>query len=136
MQEEKIIQNKILIACNSQTARLWPNYRGKGWTGQFTRHGDGVLIKNARYIDFGLAGNGASDIIGFRQVTITPEMVGQEIAQFVALEVKTATGRIKPTQENFLEVIKDFGGVSGIVRSVEDTVKILKYDTIQKGEKK
>jgi hypothetical protein len=52
-------------------------------------------------------------------------MVGQPIAQFVSLEVKTASGRVRPEQENWK------GGASGgavwrsvaaVVRSEEDAL--------------
>ena len=46
--------------------------------------------RTGRYIQFGLA-KGSSDLIGFKTVKVTPDMVGQEIAQFVSLEIKTET---------------------------------------------
>jgi hypothetical protein len=52
----------------------------------------GALIdQQGRLVRFGL-GKGTSDLIGLRSVVVSPEMVGQRLAQFVALEIKTARG--------------------------------------------
>ena len=52
-------------------------------------------------------------------------MVGTNIAQFISLEVKTNTGRISKIQQNWLTLIKNSGGISGVVRSIDDAIKIL-----------
>ena len=81
---------------------------------------------SGHYIKYGLFNPGGADLIGWKTITITPEMVGQKIAQFVGLEVKSATGRIRPEQENFLRVLKAAGGLCGIVRSTQDALGLLK----------
>ena len=58
-------------------------------------------------------------------MTVTPEMVGQQVAQFVSLEVKTATGRVRPEQERWRQVVQQAGGVAAVVRSVEDAERAL-----------
>jgi hypothetical protein len=75
--------------------------------------------RTGRPVQFGLA-RGSADLIGYRTVTITPDMVGQQVAVFTSLEVKTPTGRIRPEQTNWLHTIKRAGGIAAIVRSVED----------------
>jgi len=88
----------------------------------------GVVFRNnvglAVYPDgtrvrYGLA-PGSSDLIGWRSVVITPEMVGQRVAVFVAVEVKTATGRATPQQLNFIQQVQQAGGIAGIVRSADE----------------
>ena len=74
---------------------------------------------------FGVGSPGGSDLIGYRRVRITPEMVGQEIAQFAAVEVKTARGRVRPEQQQFIEHVRGAGGVAGIARSVDDAQLLL-----------
>lgn len=76
-------------------------------------------------VTFGLC-PGSADLIGYTTVTVTPEMVGQQIAVFAAVEVKTATGRPTAEQVAFLTHIKAVGGRSGIARSIEDAELILR----------
>ena len=73
---------------------------------------------------FGLC-KGSSDLIGLRSVEITAAMVGQHIGQFIAIEVKTPQGAIRPEQRAFLRLVQQFGGVAAICRSVEDARTIL-----------
>ena len=75
--------------------------------------------RTGRPVQFGLA-RGSADLIGYRTVTITPDMVGQQVAVFTSLEVKTPTGRVRPEQTNWLHTIKRAGGIAAIVRSVDD----------------
>ena len=75
--------------------------------------------RTGRPVQFGLA-RGSADLIGYRTITITPDMVGQQVAVFTSLEVKTPTGRIRPEQTNWLHTIKRAGGIAAVVRSVDD----------------
>ena len=81
--------------------------------------------RTGRYIQFGLA-KGSSDLIGFKTVKVTPDMVGQEIAQFVSLEIKTESGKLTEMQHNWLQKVKTSGGIVGVARTVKDALKILK----------
>ena len=71
---------------------------------------------------------GSSDLIGWRTVTITPEMVGQQVAVFTSIEVKTPTGRIRPEQQQWLDAVQAAGGIAGVARSVEDALRITTAD--------
>lgn len=70
---------------------------------------------------------GSSDKIGWKSVAITTDMVGTKIAQFVAIEEKSANGRVTKDQQNFIQAVKDAGGRAGIARSEQDAKSIL-YD--------
>ena len=52
-------------------------------------------------------------------------MVGQQVAVFASIEVKTPTGRVRPEQQQWLDAVQAAGGVAGIARSVEDAQQIL-----------
>lgn len=80
--------------------------------------------RTGRPIQFGLA-RGSADLIGIKQVTITPEMVGQSIGVFTSIEVKTPTGRVTPEQRNWLTMVRKLGGIAGIARSTRDANEIL-----------
>jgi hypothetical protein len=53
-------------------------------------------------------------------------MVGQQVAVFTALEVKTPTGKVSPAQTKFIDMVRKFGGIGAIVRSVDEAVARLK----------
>lgn len=67
---------------------------------------------------------GPSDWIGWRTFTITPEMVGQRIAVFAAVESKDLA---KPTPEQlqFIANVQEAGGLAGVAHSVEEACAIL-----------
>jgi hypothetical protein len=81
--------------------------------------------RTGRYVQFGLA-KGSSDLIGFKTIKITPDMVGQDIAQFVSLEIKTERGKLSTMQQNWLQKVKSSGGLVGVARTVKDALNILK----------
>ena len=78
-------------------------------------------------MQFGLC-KGSADLIGWRTVTITPDMVGQQVAVFLSIEVKTPTGRIRPEQQQWLETVQAAGGIAGVARSVEDAQRLTAAD--------
>jgi len=80
--------------------------------------------RTGRLVTFGLA-RGSADLIGWRTVVVTPEMVGQRIAVFTSIEVKTPTGRLRPEQQAWLGVVRGAGGVAGVARSVSDAEDLL-----------
>ena len=81
--------------------------------------------RTGRYVQFGLA-KGSSDLVGFKTIKITPEMIGQEVAQFVSIEIKTERGKLTEVQENWLQKVKSSGGIVGVARSIQDALKIVK----------
>jgi hypothetical protein len=81
--------------------------------------------RTGRCVQFGLA-KGSSDLVGFKTIKITPEMIGQEVAQFVSIEIKTERGKLTEVQENWLQKVKSSGGIVGVARSIQDALKIVK----------
>ena len=53
-------------------------------------------------------------------------MIGQEVAQFVSIEIKTERGKLTEVQENWLQKVKSSGGIVGVARSIQDALKIVK----------
>jgi len=68
---------------------------------------------STRYIRANTA-RGMSDIMGVLKDGRT-----------LAIEVKSRTGRMRPGQEEFLQTIRQAGGVAGVCRSVEDAQRLL-----------
>jgi len=108
--DERKIQSEIQLAANGP-ARLWRNNVGA------LRDQRGQLVR------YGLC-PGSSDLIGLRQVTITPDMVGQTLAVFTAIEVKDQ-GRLTEQQRAFITMVQQAGGMAGVARSVDDARRIL-----------
>ena len=109
---EQAIQQRIRLACSRGRVRLWRNNTGR------------LRDERGQLVTFGLC-PGSADLIGYRSVTITADMVGQTLAVFAAVEVKTPTGRPTPEQTAFLEHVTAAGGLAGIARSVEEARQIL-----------
>ena len=124
---EHAIQNEIRLGISGK-ATMFRNNVGTAWIGDATKLKDGsVLIRNARRLHAGLC-EGSSDLIGWRSLIITPEMVGERIAVFAALEVKSKTGRATAGQKNFCDRVIQAGGLAGIVKSLDDAKKALAID--------
>ncbi len=84
--------------------------------------------RTGRPVQFGLA-RGSADLIGWRTITITPEMVGQRVAVFTSIEVKTITGHLTPAQQAWMGTVRTAGGIAGVARSVRDAEEILRNVT-------
>lgn len=80
------------------------------------------LGASAALVKFGLC-KGSSDRIGLATVTVTPEMVGNRVAIFTAVEIKTETGQLSTDQKNYLAFVRDSGGIAIVARSPEDAVE-------------
>ena len=63
MSNEAYVQNKIRLAVGSGDVRLFRNNTGA------------LMDQKGRLVKFGLC-KGSSDLIGFRSITITQDMVG------------------------------------------------------------
>lgn len=81
-----------------------------------------------RLIRYGLA-KGSADLIGWLTRKITQDDVGETIAQFVSIEVKSSSGKPRPDQIAWQDAVNQAGGRAGIARSVEDAVKIISPET-------
>jgi hypothetical protein len=109
---EQTIQQHIRLTCSTGATRLFRNNTGT------------LKDQNGRPVSFGLC-KGSADLIGWRTVTVTPEMVGTTVAVFTSIEVKTATGRLRPEQQQWLDAVQAAGGIAGVARSVDDALDLL-----------
>lgn len=129
IQREYNIQREIMLAASQGAYTLWRNNVGSGIQGSRIIHanksitvklnsGDAV-VRHARRIRFGLC-VGSSDLIGLKTITVTEDMVGQQIAIFAAIEVKPPRGKPTEKQTNFIDFVNQAGGIAIIARSPED----------------
>ena len=115
MNPETKVQRLIMLALSEAGCIVWRNETAGAWVGKKLHHaGQQVTLGDARFMPFGLC-VGSSDLI-----SITAE------GKFMAIEVKTATGRASKEQLNFISQVKANGGLAGIARSAEDALKILR----------
>lgn len=121
---EHDVQNQIRAEL-SHWGKFFRTSVGQAWTGNeiIKTEGGGVYIPKARPFNTGLP-VGYSDLSGVVTVTITPDMVGQQIGVATFIEVKAQGGRATNEQKNFLSVMAAAGARAGVARSPEDAVKI------------
>lgn len=110
---EQELQQRIRLQLGSSPVRLWRNNVGA------------LRDERGRLVTYGLC-KGSSDLIGLRQVLIGPEHLGQTMAVFSAIEVKSPKGRLREEQRSFLELVERFGGYSGVATSVEEAARVLR----------
>jgi len=103
---EPQIQDAIRLALGKlDDLVLWRNNVG------VAQHWNGRDVETVKY---GLA-NGSADLVGILRVTPTA-------GRFVALEVKTETGRVSPEQTKWLALVRKMGGFACVVRSVDEAL--------------
>lgn len=96
----------------SARAALW--FARQGYTTFRNNVGAFLTLDGKRKVRCGLH-PGSSDRIGWRSVEITPEMVGQRLAVFVAIEVKRPDGSLSDEQGRFLSAVHEAGGEAVLV---------------------
>ena len=75
------------------------------------RNNSGIAEYNGQKVRYGV-GIGGADLLG-----LSPGGL------FLAVEIKTATGRLEPDQLRFLQLVYDLGGVACVCRSKEEAEK-------------
>jgi ribosomal protein S19 len=122
MKEQKLY-DKIRAKCPLETM-LYRNNVGTGYQGKRAMIAGREVLLEPRPIAFGLE-VGSSDLIGYTEVTITPEMVGKKVAVFTAIEVKLEGKKASKDQERFIFNIRKSGGISGVAYSPDDVQKLV-----------
>lgn len=112
---------------------LWRNNSGafQDETGRWVRYG---LCNESSQLSAQIK---SSDLIGITPIVITPDMVGQTIGVFTAIETKPSDWTWpKPTnvkeywrclaQQKFHDIVKKAGGYAGFASTVAEFRKIIK----------
>ena len=127
---ESPIQSKIMLDQGSRPdVRLFRNNIGNGFFGKLAHLAGKLILTNLRRVKFGLY-IGSGDLIGWKSIIITPEMIGQRIAVFTSIEVKDKYKKPTPEQNNWREAVIKFGGIAGTAWSVEDAQKIVRPEGV------
>lgn len=131
---EAAVDDLVVLAASQNGDYLWRNNTG--------------CLKNEKGIPvrYGLANDSAklneimksSDRIGTTTITVTPEMVGQKIAVFTAIELKRPDWVYNPkdkhsvAQKLFHDIVKRAGGFAGFVRSVQEYYDVIGFKVLDK----
>lgn len=140
MNHEGVTISKVQIWATENGWRVFRNSVGLGWAGNVSeeykirdksgRELQVVELTGARRVHYGLV-RGSSDLIGWRPLVITADMVGKTVAQFTAVECKTrAYKRLTPEQSNFLTQVDLAGGAAYVARETNDGLEIEQVDKI------
>lgn len=122
---EADLQREIMKAVSAAGARIFRNNVGVGWAGQLVSNRDGIVtLARARPLHAGLC-KGSSDLIGWTPTLITQDLVGERLAVFTAIEVKSKGARATDEQETFLDRVDEAGGYGDIARSVDQALAII-----------
>jgi len=85
------------------------------------RNNNGQIIKRfIQFIAYGL-GAGTSDYIGWKSITVTPDMVGKKLAVFMAVEGKRYKDAVPDErQEKFIKRVHAAGGIALVVNAEQE----------------
>lgn len=132
--KESALLKKFLLEYSRIGNRLFRANSGMGWAGKSEHHmkkatvvvnsGD-VVIRKAR--PFRGMPKGTPDMIGWTSIKVTEEMVGKKVAVFTGFEAKTKNVKATKEQKNFIEAIKSAGGISSIVRKIDDVFEAINF---------
>lgn len=123
---ERTIQKLIMRELGVGDTRVFRNNNGVGWVGRvLSKSADHVTLADPRPLHAGLC-EGSSDLIGWRTITITPDMLGARVAVFLGVEVKTERGRVTDEQRRFQAVVTRAGGIAVIARSDDEATELVR----------
>lgn len=123
--KESAVASRIILEAAQTNIHLWRNNSGGFFdeTGRFVRYGLGSFRPEEKCK--------SSDYVGIQQVFITPEMVGQVLGVFVAVETKPEGFRFNKSdehllaQQKFIDIVRSAGGRAGFASNVEEFRKIV-----------
>jgi len=86
---------------------------------------------NGKPLRYGLK-VGSSDLIGWKSVAVTQEMIGKNVAIFVAIEIKKPGAKSNKDhiedQQAFVDDVIESGGIAGFADSLNKSLELLNID--------
>lgn len=123
---EHRIQDEIRLAVCSETPYLcFRCNAGSAWGGTFC-----TVLEDVK-TDRGFIPKGSKILINPRKIALMPEGFSDLLCfgpdgATAFIEVKDDTGKTREAQERFLALMKSMGFQTGVARSAEDAIKIIK----------
>lgn len=126
--KESATQSHIRLDAANLGIDLWRNNSGafQDATGRWVRYG---LCNDSAALNKRIK---SSDLIGQTPTLITPEMVGQTIGVFTAIETKPSDWVFMPSDERavaqaaYHDIVIRGGGYAGFARNIEEFRRIVK----------
>jgi len=114
VQPETRLQNQIRLAvsANCDGVTLYRNHTGA------------LRDNRGKFVQFGLS-PGSPDLVGYKKVQITEDMVGQDLAVFVGMEIKVPGEKARDDQQLWLDRLEEHGGIAGVVHSEDEAITCL-----------
>lgn len=138
--EQRILQETLIAVTAEPGTMAWRNNTGMAWQGQRISRAPGavvtvergmVILRDGRPISFGLEGSG--DVLGSQLLDADRirQMLARHgdrlrIGQAFSFELKSATGSLEASQPKFSRAWQRAGGLYGVLRSVEEALRILR----------
>lgn len=113
--KESEFQKRVMLDLSARGDTVFRNHVGLGVFGNIERNPHGVYVNGGRVLECGLH-KGSGDLIGWRPVTVTQDMVGKTLAVFLSVEVKTRNGRMRPEQKAWMDAVNKAGGIAIVER--------------------
>lgn len=109
---ESDLYSTIPLAFSRGDTRLFRGNSGRTWAGEvINRTPRTITLANYHPVKLGPPG--------------FPDLFGWTGPIFVGIEAKSATGRVRPEQQDFIDLVLRCGGRAWIARSVEDARRII-----------
>lgn len=105
MQESRLQREILLAASQYEGLVLWRNNSGVA-----THFHNGQTT----YTRYGVGGTGGADLIGCYR------------GRFIALELKSPKGKVRPEQIEFRKQVRYAGGICETIRSVEEFHEVMR----------
>lgn len=127
MMNESAVASHIRLDAAQRNVILLRNNSGGFYDekGRFVRYGLGSFTKEQKLA--------SSDYVGVTPVFITPQMIGQILGVFTAIETKPSGWKFNNLderalhQKNFIDMMLRNGAYAGFAQSIEDFRKIIKH---------
>jgi hypothetical protein len=113
-QPETRLQNEIRVAVSAECPQAT----------LFRNHCGALKDQRGKMLKFGLS-PGSPDLVGWRSVAVTADMVGQQLAVFVGIEVKMPGEKPRQDQQHWLDMLDSAGGIAGVATSESEAIDLL-----------
>ncbi|WP_336288349.1 hypothetical protein [Bartonella sp. CB60] len=120
----------VQLCLSDMGATVWRNNTASGWTGKsiplapkqvYRAKGNERIVFNANWLRAGLC-EGSSDLIGFKTITVTPDMVGKKLPSFTRGKLNQA---LEDLQKSSLILLTTSMKMEGLLQQSDPLKKLV-----------